>query len=92
MKVAVFAISVLMLASGATASFAASSCSGDFRLVDGGWVSDPDCQRNVARSIAESEGRQISRHPMNDRQETRAEFCAGNENIGTDVYCAPFKD
>ncbi len=59
MKAVVLALSTLMLASGATASLAASSCSGDFRFVDGGWVSDPDCQRNVAQSIAESQGRRL---------------------------------
>lgn len=92
MRMALFAVSTLMLMSGATGAFAASQCSGDFAKVDGGWIADPNCERGVAHAIARSEHEQISRHPVGANQISREEFCLGNEDIRTDDYCAPFKD
>lgn len=92
MKASLFAISALIAIFGATAAVAAPACSGDFKWVDGGWVSDPQCQRGVAESLAAGEHEKIVRHPMNYREVTRAQFCLGNENIATDIYCAPYKD
>jgi hypothetical protein len=92
MKMALFAVSTLMLVSGATGAFAASRCSGDFTNINGGWVADPNCERGVAQAIASGEHARISRHPVGANQISREEFCLGNEDIRTDDYCAPFKD
>jgi hypothetical protein len=94
MKALAIAFSALALTAGAhvaTAS-AAPACRGDFTYADGGWVTDPACQRAVAQGVARSEGRQIARHPATSRQETRESFCLGNNDIRTDVYCAPYRD
>jgi hypothetical protein len=64
MRMALFAVSTLMLVSGATGAFAASRCSGDFTNIDGGWVADPNCERGVAQAIASGEHARISRHPV----------------------------
>lgn len=92
MKASLLAMSTFMIMFGTTAAMAASGCSGDFRSVDGVWVSDPECQRNVAESVAASEHFRITRHADGVGSITPEQFCRGNENIDTDVYCAPYKD
>jgi hypothetical protein len=92
MKTALFALSTLMLVTGTSGAFAAARCQGDFQNVGGGWVADPTCERGVAQAIAGREDLRISRHPMGIHQISREEFCLGNEDIRTDVYCAPYKD
>jgi hypothetical protein len=92
MRMALFAVSTMMLMSGATGAFAATQCSGDFTKVDGAWVAEPNCERSAAHAIARSEHEQIARDPNGRNQISREEFCLGNEDIRTDDYCAPFKD
>ncbi len=84
MSKALLALSTAILVSGVTAAFATTSSS--FRHAGPGY------QQGVAQSIAASRHERIVDDPLGARQESPDEFCRGNNDIRTDVYCAPYKD